>query len=369
MKRLIVCVLLLAAAVSLGACSSGNGQVETAAGTEESTAPSVTTVGIALPDEQTQRWNDDGSAIAAELEKMGVEVILRYAENDAQLQAQQIHEMIAASVDCLVVTTVDSLALTEALHQAKTAGIPVVAYDRLPVNTDAITCYCAYDSQAAGSAIGQYIVQEKQLDNALEEGRSYTVEFFMGAPEDNNAVLFHEGVMLILQPYLDSGVLVCCSGRTAFEDTCISGWSETATQDVCERYLSEHYAEATLDICVAASDTIAYGCRAALENAGYTADNWPVITGQGAQSKAVSNILAGWQTMTVYIDTAPLVADCVSLVQRVLAGDDLADLGVYNNGAATVPADLYAPVTVDAENYRQILIDSGVYTEEEINNQ
>ena len=369
MRRLIAFALALTAAVCLGACASGDGQAQTQNETVQTTDPGVTTVGIALPDEHIQRWSSDGAVIAAGLEEMGVQVIVRYAENDAQLQAQQIGEMITADVDCLVVTAVDSLALTDTLQQAKTAGIPVVAYDRLPVNTDAVTCYAAYDSKAAGSAIGQYIVREKQLHRALEEGRSYTVEFFMGSPEDNNAVLLHEGVMLALQQYLDSGVLVCSSGRLAFEDACISGWSETGAQEVCGRYLTDHYTEGTLDICVAASDTIAYGCRAALESAGYTADNWPVITGQGAQSRAVGNIQAGWQAMTVYMDTAPLAAACVELVQRVLAGADFGDLKVCNNGTALVPADLYEPVAVDAENYRQILIDSGVYTEEEISTQ
>ncbi len=351
MKRQIAGLLLLAA-VCLSACG-GNTQPQQAEQTQTTGAPGVTTVGISLPQEQ-ERWTGDGAAMAEDLEALGVQVLLRYAENDAWQQAQQIGEMIRADVDCIVVAAVDSLALTDTLQQAKTAGIPVVAYDRLPVNTDAITCYVAYDSQAAGSMLGQYIVREKQLETAHAEARSYTVEFFMGSPEDNNEVLLHQGVMHALQPYLDSGVLVCRSGRISFEDTCITGGSEEA-QDLCSRHLSAHYADGTLDICVAASDAIAYGCAAALEAAGYTPENWALITGQGAQSAAVDSILAGRQTVTVYMDTAPLIQGCVSLVQRVLTGDALTDLPVCNNGTADIPALLYDPVIVDGGNYSQIL--------------
>ena len=40
-----------------------------------------------------------------------------------------------------------------------------------------------------------------------------------------------------------------------------------------------------------------------LEGAGYTKDNWPLITGQDAELMASKNIVSGVQTMSIYKDT------------------------------------------------------------------
>ena len=50
--------------------------------------------------------------------------------------------------------------------------------------------------------------------DAKTAGESFTIEFFMGSPDDNDAVMLYNGVMEVLQPYLDAGTLVCKSGRT-----------------------------------------------------------------------------------------------------------------------------------------------------------
>src|SRR5690606_13928193 len=103
----------------------------------------------------------------------------------------------------------------------------------------------------------------------------------------NNAVFFYNGVMEILQPYLDDGTLVCKTGRTKFEDTAILRWSQETAQQWCENYLSGYYADEKLDIACTVFDGFAYGVRAALEGAGYSVDkDWPIITGQDAELMA-----------------------------------------------------------------------------------
>ena len=86
--------------------------------------------------------------------------------------------------------------------------------------------------------IAEYIVKAKNLETAKQENRSYSIEFFMGSPDDNNALFLYNGIMEVLQPYLDNGVLVCKTGRTSFQDTCILRWSQETAQQWAENYLS-----------------------------------------------------------------------------------------------------------------------------------
>ena len=322
-------------------------------------------VGVAMPTQSSERWINDGANMKDQLEKLGYEVDLQYAEDDVQMQVSQIENMIASGVNCLVIASIDSSALVNVEAQAKDAGIPIIAYDRLLMDTDAVSYYATFDNKGVGTAIGKYIEEKKDLANTSE---TYTIEFFMGSPDDNNAHMLYAGLMEVLQPYLDNGTLVCKSGRTSFEDTCILRWSQETAQQNCENYLTGFYADEDLDICATAFDGFAYGCKAALEGAGYTADNWPMITGQDAELMATKNIISGKQTMSIYKDTRLLAEKCVTMVQAVLEGKEpeINDTEQYDNGKIVVPSYLCTPVAVDQDNYKEIIVDGGYYTEEQL---
>lgn len=321
-------------------------------------------VGVAMPTQSSERWINDGANMKAQLESLGYEVDLQYAEDDVQAQVSQIENMIASGVNCLVIASIDSDALVNVEAQAKDAGIPIIAYDRLLMNTDAVSYYATFDNKGVGTAIGKYIEDNAGLDPADPK----TIEFFMGSPDDNNAHMLYAGLMEVLQPYLDSGALVCKSGRTSFDDTCILRWSQETAQQNCENYLTGFYADEDLDICATAFDGFAYGCKAALEGAGYTDANWPMITGQDAELMATKNIISGKQTMSIYKDTRLLAEKCVTMVQAVLEGaePEINDTEQYNNGKIVVPSYLCTPVAVDQSNYKEIIVDGGYYTEEQL---
>ena len=321
-------------------------------------------VGVAMPTQSSERWINDGANMKAQLEALGYEVDLQYAEDDVQAQVSQIENMIASGVNCLVIASIDSDALVNVEAQAKEAGIPIIAYDRLLMNTDAVSYYATFDNKGVGTAIGKYIEENAGLDPADPK----TIEFFMGSPDDNNAHMLYAGLMEVLQPYLDNGALVCKSGRTSFDDTCILRWSQETAQQNCENYLTGFYADEDLDICATAFDGFAYGCKAALEGAGYTDENWPMITGQDAELMATKNIISGKQTMSIYKDTRLLAEKCVTMVQAVLEGaePEINDTEQYDNGKIVVPSYLCTPVAVDQSNYEEIIVEGGYYTAEQL---
>ena len=56
------------------------------------------------------------------------------------------------------------------------------------------------------------------------------------------------------------------------------------------------------------------------------------------------------------------------MVGQILAGEtvDVNDETTYNNNVKVVPSFLCDPVFANAENYKTILIDSGYYTEDQL---
>ncbi len=300
-----------------------------------------TTVGILLPGNRSSLWEERCRELTEAVEALGYDVAAFYADSDPQLQGDQLEKLVLRGVDCLVVAAVDSLTLTDAIAYAKRANVPVVAYDRLLMNTDGVDWHIAFDSLAAGTAIGNHIVEEKQLASAAQESRTYTIEFFMGSPEDSNGQLIHSGIMAVLQPYLDAGTLVCSSGRVAFEDTCIQGW----TGENAWRHYREHcaslYTQKAPDILCCASDSIAGGLCSAMENEGCHLENWPLITGQGGGEEALLRIAEGRQSMTLAADHAALATQCARGVHALLTGETPQTTPhTCNNGVVPVPAYL-----------------------------
>ena len=324
-------------------------------------------VGVAMPTKTSERWINDGMNIKAKLETLGYEVDLQYADDDIDLQVSQIESMIRNGVNCLVIASIDSTRLTDVLAQAKAKGIAVIAYDRLLMDTDAVSYYASFDNKAVGTLIGNYIVEKMDLPGATAAKKSYTIEFFMGSPDDNNAVFLYNGVMEALRPYLDNGALICRSGRTKFEETCILRWSEFTAEERCRKLIEEFYPQGDLDIACSAFDGFAYGILTAWE-AKLPNAKLPMITGQDAEKPAIRNLANDKMDMTIYKDTRVLASKCVTMVQALLENGEpeINDTTQYDNNVLTVPSYLCDPVVIDKDNYEEILIKGGYYTREQL---
>ena len=335
----------------------------------DSAASGIKVIGVAMPTQSAERWINDGANMKEQLEALGYKVDLQYADDDIQAQISQIEHMISKGVSCLVISSVDSFALVDVLEQAKAAGIPVIAYDRLLMDTDAVSYHATFDNKAIGTLMARYVEEKMALATAQEEGRTYNVELFMGSPDDNNAYFVYNGIMEVITPYLESGVLVCQSGQVDFASINTLRWSEETARERCEDILSAYYSDKKLDIVITAFDGLAYGVRTALESAGYTAgDGWPMITAQDADTMACRNILSGHQTMTIYKDAKALSEKCVTMVQAVLEDSkpEINDTEQYNNNVLTVPTYLCVPIVVDKDNIEEVIVKGGYYSAEEI---
>ena len=339
---------------------------EAPAAEEETPAAEATgsKVGVSMPTKDLQRWNQDGANMEAELKAAGYEVDLQYASNDVQTQVSQIENMINSGCNVLVIAAIEGSSLGEPLDMAKAAGIPVIAYDRLLMNSDAVSYYATFDNYMVGTKQGEYI--EQALDLANAEG-PFNMEITAGDPGDNNAGFFYQGAMDVLQKYIDEGKINVVSGQTKFEDVATPTWATDVAQARAENILSSNYADGTqLDIWLCSNDSTSMGVQNALE-ANYTG-KYPVITGQDCDKANVKNMIAGKQSMSIFKDTRTLASQVVKMVGQILSGEtvDVNDTETYDNGTGVIPSYLCEPVFADVNNYKELLIDSGYYTEADL---
>lgn len=337
---------------------------ETTAAASDETKSGGGLIGVAMPTKDLQRWNQDGSNMKEQLEAAGYTVDLEYASNDISTQVSQVENMISNGCELLVIASIDGESLGTPLQQAKDAGIPVIAYDRLLMNSDAVSYYATFDNYMVGTKQGEYIVEALDLENAAGP---FNMEIFTGDPGDNNARYFYGGAMDILQPYIDEGKLVVKSGSVDFADVATANWSTETAQGRMEAIISSYYADGTpIDVVLCSNDSTALGVENALEN-NYTGE-WPVITGQDCDMANVKNMIAGKQSMSIFKDTRTLATQVVKMVDAIMQGKEapVNDTETYDNGALVVPSYLCEPVFADKDNYKELLVDSGYYKESDL---
>ncbi|SFO10386.1 monosaccharide ABC transporter substrate-binding protein, CUT2 family [Pseudobutyrivibrio sp. JW11] len=375
MKRKLLSVLLtgaLAASMFVGCGTStettdtGAAGGDTATETTDdggSTAATGTKVGVAMPTKDLQRWNQDGANMQSELEAAGYEVDLQYASNDVQTQVSQIENMINSGCNVLVVAAIEGSSLGEAMDMAAENNIPVIAYDRLIMNSDAVSYYATFDNYKVGQVQGQYIIDQLDLENTSE---TFTMEITAGDPGDNNAGFFYDGAMDLLKPYIEAGTLVVKSGQIDFAEVATPSWATETAQSRMETILSSNYANEDLDVCLCSNDSTALGVENALA-ANYKGE-YPIITGQDCDIENTKNMIAGKQSMSVFKDTRTLASQVVKMVGQILSGEtvDVNDTETYDNGTGVIPSYLCEPVFADKDNYKELLIDSGYYTEDQL---
>jgi len=361
MKKLIALLLCIAMAGAVLTACGKKVDTETSGGGGSSAAK---TIGVCMPTKTLQRWNQDGDNMKKQLEAAGYKVDLQYADDDIPTQVSQIENMIANGVDVLVIVAIEADSLGTVLAQAKIKNIPVIAYDRLIMNTDAVTYYATFDNYMVGTKQGEYIEQALDLKNAAGP---FNIELFTGDPGDNNAKFFFNGAMDVLRPYIESGKLVVRSGQTEFAEVATAGWKTENAQSRMENIISSFYADGTtLHAVMCNNDSTAFGVTNAL-TASYTGQ-WPVITGQDCDIANVKNMIAGKQAMSVFKDTRTLAAQVVKMVEAIMKGEKapVNDEKSYNNGKGIVPSYLCEPVVATIDNYKELLIDSGYYTEDQL---
>jgi putative multiple sugar transport system substrate-binding protein len=311
-------------------------------------------IGVALPAKTSENWVIAGDEFTKELTAAGFTPDVQYASSSGTVadQQAQVQTMVTKGAKVLVIGAADGAQVSAQVEAAHNAGIPVIAFDRLIKNTDAVDYYVAADNLKVGELMGQAL-----LDGMLQRNPSgpYTIEIFSGSPDDANSTVYYDGAMSVLRPVIDAGTVKVGSGQLDFKQTATEGWKPESAQRRMDSLLTSTYGgNQRLDGVLAPADVLSRAIITSIQGAGRPV---PVITGHDAESESVKLIMNGIQDSTVYSDPAAMVANTVGVITALSAGQapKVNDTTSYDNGVKVVPAILNPPLAVTKDNAAQIL--------------
>ena len=305
-------------------------------------------IGLLMSDLRLERWQKDRDLFTEAAESMGAKVYTQSANGDANTQISQIENMISRGVDVLVIVPENGEVLGNVLSEAKAEGIKVLAYDRLIKFAD-IDLYVSFDNIRVGEMQAQALLKRKPTGNYFLIG---------GSPTDNNAKMFREGQMKVLQPAIDSKKIKIVGDQWAM------GWSAEAALNIMENGLTANANK--IDAVVASNDSTAGGAVQALAAQGLSGK--VVISGQDADLAAVRRIVAGTQTMTVYKPISKLAKTSAELAVKLARGEMIDVNGHVNNGKKDVDAVLLTPIAVTKDNLDETVIADGFHSHDDVYN-
>jgi len=355
--------LLVIAATVLSACAPKAPATETAAAGEK------LAVGIVLPTKDEPRWIQDETRFKDALTAAGYQAEILFSQGDSAKEKANVETLLSKGIKVLIITPQDGTAAAAAVEEAKKAGVKVISYDRLVLNTDAVDYYVTFDSNAVGAAQAQYLIDKAQ-------GTGNPLYLYAGAASDNNAFLFFEGAWEKLQPKIADGTFVIKNSSeaeglkdkptlTRDEESKIIGqvttnWDFNTAKNLAESNLTAAKAEDKGNVFILAPND---GTARAIADA-FAADKDVksyVVTGQDAEEASVQYIIDGKQSMTVLKDVRTLVGDAIAAAVAYLSGGAPEKTTTYNNGKIDVPAKPSEVITVDKSNVKSAVIDSGYW--------
>jgi len=338
-KRWFYVVFLAVAGVLLmNGCTSGN--VDSLKQIENPT--DKLQIGLCFDSFVIERWIRDREAFDTTVKSKGAEVNVQNANGSADEQIAQIEYFIKKKVDVIVIIATDGDSVRDVVRKAKSAGIKIVAYDRLIKNAD-VDLYISFDNEEVGQLMAQTLVSQ-----IPEGGKIFTIK---GSPSDNNVDLVERG----------------------FQEVIAKSDLEVVYSADCENWLAERAYDAVYSglrvtkevsgIMCGNDDLANQAFRALSENrlAGKV-----VMVGQDADLSACQRIVEGTQAMTVYKPVEELAQAAAEYAIMLGNGEELETETTIFDGSYDVPYVCLRPIAVTKENIDEVIIENNFHPWEQV---
>lgn len=332
--------ILLCLTLILAACGSTDNKKDASAAQEEEKIQ----IGMSFDSFVIERWQRDRDVFVSTAKELGAEVNVQNANGDLEEQKKQIDYFIKKGMDVIVIVCIDSDGLKDSVNKAKEAGIKVIAYDRLIMDSD-VDLYISFDNTKVGA-----MMAETLIENGLSGG---SVLMLGGSPTDSNVPLVETEFARIMDE----------NDVTILDSFHADGWLAELASD----YMYSH-AQVVLntDAIMCGNDDIASRVVPTLSEKRLAGKI--LVVGQDADLEACQRIVEGTQVMTVYKPVEKLAQRAAECAVALAQGEEITgnDVTMLTNGEFQIPYVGLEPISVTEDNINEVIINSGFHLKEDV---
>ena len=191
MKRIVIIVLLVSAITSFTFANGGS-----ESGSED------LTIGFAFQGLESGFWVGSHDAITGYFEEKGINFIEKNGNEDANLQLEQVRDLITVGVDGILLIPQDGESALTIVGEANEAGIPIGVYNRPPKDDSRPALVVVADNKSIAMKSVEHLVSVAR-ERFEETGEKITPLIMVGDLGDPNAVKRQEGFHEVVNANMD----------------------------------------------------------------------------------------------------------------------------------------------------------------------
>jgi D-xylose transport system substrate-binding protein len=304
-------------------------------------------VGFLYPSKERIRFVKESNFFSERIKELGGEAIVVDADDNEALQLERGYELLE-DVDLLVIAAVNGHTIAPLVREAKSRGVPVIAYNMLISNTD-YDFFFSGDNDYLAELFCQSALAYKPQGNYVVLG---------GDRFDRNGFELKMGIDSLLKPHVAKGDVA------VIYNTFIEAWSRNNAALEFEQVLQTYGDD--IDAVLACNDMMADGVLTVLKK--YNIERPIFISGQDADIVGVRNVYAGRQTMTVYHPAKRYGQGVAELAIDLLNGKSMKkwESGTIFNGHSSIRNFKVKSIKITADNIGKELVEAGECSWEEI---
>jgi putative multiple sugar transport system substrate-binding protein len=316
-------------------------------------------VGIILPSTSMSFYRNSRLGFMNYLSEHKYSAQVLLSNNSAIVEKSNIKTLLKQNIKVLILCSVEPWNAKEIVDEVHSAGIKVIAYDRMIQNTTSLDYYVYFDTISIGEMQAKYLV-----DHVKRKGMPLFL--YAGSYNDNNSLQFFEGAWNVLQPKINDGTFIVKNSTLAdklknkpilsenekksiLSGIAVENWSQDEARKLARENLKAITAEDKGDVAILSpNDGIARALADVFANDKEIKSF--LITGQDADPLSVQYIRSGKQSMTVYKDGKLLAKYALDAALTFLTNQIPPSIKKISNGASNIPTGPSALIVVDRFN-------------------
>ena len=271
--------------------------------------------------------------------ELEVTAMVREAAGSEKTQNEQVRELIDAGCNVLCVNLVDRADPSEIIDMARESDIPLIFFNREPVEEDMLqweqTYYVGAPARQSGQMQGELaadVIRAGGVDRNGDGRIQYVI--LEGEADHQDAIIRTESVVNTLQ---EKGI------ELEKLDYQIANWNRAQAQNRMRQIIGQFHDE--IELVLSNNDDMAMGAVDAYDTMNYTEENRPVFFGVDGTAVGLQAVKDGDLAGTVYNDKEEQADVMAQLSVALATGEGLDAIAFENERYVYVPY-----LKVDQEN-------------------
>lgn len=268
------------------------------------------------------------------LEEDGYDISLTImdAAGSQRTQDDQVQEMISDGCDVLCINLADRTDPSEIIDAAKENDVPIIFFNREPVEEDLMQWdrlyYVGAKPRQSGRMQGELAADIIKNNPGVDKNKDGSIQYVIleGEMGHQDAIIRTESAVESLK---DNGVVL---EKLSYQ---IANWNRAQAQNRMTQLIGQYKTQ--IELVLANNDAMILGAIDAYEKLGYTEANLPVFVGIDGTDEGLQAVQQQKMAATVYNDKEGQAKAMAQLAFAVVTGDGMDTIKFENQRYIYLP--------------------------------